>query len=186
MTKLYGTVMADPPWMERGGGKIVRGANRHYSLMKTEDICKLDVQSLMEPSSHLYLWVTNGFLPDGLKVMNAWGFRYVTCITWAKDRIGIGQYFRGQTEQLLFGVRKGSPPPKFKTDPVTGKRCQGSTLITSPRRKHSEKPPETRAIIEKVSHGPFLELFARQKVEGWDAWGDQVTSDVELKNREEL
>lgn len=181
--KLYGTILADPPWMERGGGKIVRGANKHYSLMKTDEICALDVQSLVEPSSHLYLWVTNGFLPDGLRVMDAWGFRYVTCLTWAKDRIGLGQYFRGQTEQLLFGVNKGNPPPPFKTD-SNGKRCQGSTLIVSPRRKHSEKPPEARAVIEKVSYGPFLELFAREKTTNWDVWGNEIKSDVELKQRD--
>lgn len=173
--KLYKTIYADPPWEERGGGKIVRGANRHYPLMKLDDILALPVSQLAEPNCHLYLWVTNGFLPSGFKVMEAWGFRYVTCITWAKDRFGIGQYFRGQTEQLLFGVRGMLP---YKVSEETGKRMQGTTLITAPRQEHSQKPEEARQMIEKVSYGPFLELFARHKAPGWDVWGNEVQSDV--------
>lgn len=171
----YGTILADPPWLERGGGKIKRGADRHYPLMHTKDICALPIQSLTLPDCHLYLWVTNNFLPDGLKVLAAWGFRYVTCITWAKDKIGLGQYFRGQTEQLLFGVR-GQPPYKI----ANGKRCQGTTLITAPRGSHSSKPEQARKMIELVSHGPYLELFAREQVAGWDVWGNEVQNSIEM------
>ena len=175
MPEKYKTVYADPPWMERGGGKIKRGADRHYPLMKTADIKALPVNELTDDNAHLYLWVTNNFLQDGLDVMKAWGFRYVTTITWAKDRIGLGQYYRGQTEQLLFGV-KGKVP--YKT--VDGKRQQGTTLITAPRGLHSTKPEEFRTMIEKVSYGPFVELFARRPAPGWAVWGNQVETKVAL------
>lgn len=170
----FKTILADPPWMERGGGKIKRGADKHYPLMRTEHIMDLRVNGLKiwdlaAEHAHLYLWVTNNFLHDGFDVMSAWGFRYVTCITWVKDRIGLGQYFRGQTEQLLFGVR-GKPGYKL----VNGKRQQGTTLIQAPRGAHSAKPEEAYRLIEKVSSGPFIELFARSKRPGWTSWGNEV------------
>jgi N6-adenosine-specific RNA methylase IME4 len=177
----YGTIYADPPWMERGGGKIKRGADRHYSLMKTKDIAALPVKELAADNAHLYLWVTNNFLKDGLEVMEAWGFRYVTMVTWAKDRIGLGQYFRGQTEHILFGVRGKVP---YKVD-ENGKRQQGRTLMNASRMEHSRKPEEFREMIEKVSYGPFLELFARRPAEGWHTWGNQVESDVTMNLNQE-
>lgn len=119
---------------------------------------------------HLYLWVTNNFLPDGLKVMEAWGFRYVTMITWLKDRAGLGQYFRGITESCLFGI-KGHPSYKIGAD---GKRCQGLTGFTAPRTIHSRKPEEMRRMIESVSYGPYCELFAREPHPRWDVWGNEV------------
>lgn len=174
--KQYATILADPPWPERGGGKIKRGADRHYPLMTVKEIAALPVAALALPDSHLYLWVTNNYLPDGLEVMRAWGFRYVTMITWAKDKLGLGQYFRGMTEHVLFGVR-GQPPYKLTTD---GNRCQGTTLITAPRGEHSAKPESLRTMIERVSYGPYVELFARQTYVGWDAWGNEVESTVAL------
>jgi N6-adenosine-specific RNA methylase IME4 len=172
----YGTILADPPWLERGGGKIKRGADRHYPLMHTKDICALPVATLAAPDAHLYLWVTNNFLPDGLQVMAAWEFRYVTMITWTKDRFGLGQYFRGMTEHCLFGVRG---KPGYRVD-ESGRRCQGVTLINAPRSQHSAKPWELRQMIERVSPGPYLELFARESAHGWDVWGNQVESTVEI------
>lgn len=176
----YATIYADPPWLERGGGVIKRGADRHYPLMKTAEILAMAemVQDMAAPNAHLYLWATNNFMPDALAVMKAWGFRYVTCITWAKPRIGLGQYFRGQTEHCLFGVR-GSLPYRTRED---GKRAQGTTLIDeldemagglfeAPVTEHSAKPAQMRRWIEAVSHGPRIELFARQPVAGWDVWG---------------
>lgn len=169
--KKYRTIYADPPWMESGGGKIKRGADRHYDLMKTKDIMALPVPNICEDSAHLYLWTTNNFLPDALKVMEAWGFTYKTIITWGKDKIGLGQYFRGQTEHCLFGVR-GNPPYKI----ADGRRQQGRTLILAPRREHSRKPDEMRQMIETVSYPPYIELFARGEApERWDAWGQEVT-----------
>lgn len=181
MTKLvsdkkYQIVYADPPWNEQGGGKIKRGADRHYPLMKTKEIIALNVKDIIDDNAHLYLWATNNFLPDAFEVMNAWGFKYKTMITWAKDRISLGQYYRGQTEHCLFGVR-GMIPYKILDD----KRQQGTTLITAPRRKHSQKPEEMRRLIEKVSDRPGfnkIELFARHRTLGWDVFGNQV--DVSL------
>ena len=170
---LYSTIYADPPWPERGGGKIKRGADRYYNLMSVKDIAAMPVKCIADDNSHLYLWATNNFLHDAMHVMESWGFRYITCITWAKDKIGLGQYFRGMTEQCLFGVR-GALPYKV----LDGKRQQGTTLITAPRGKHSQKPSEMRAIIERVSYPPFIELFARERVPGWDAYGNEVVSDI--------
>lgn len=170
----YGTILTDPPWPEYGGGKIKRGADRHYPLMTVKAIAALDVKSLSSPDSHLYMWVTNNYLSDGIDVMRAWGWRYVTCITWAKDKQGLGQYFRGMTEHCLFGVR-GKPGYRFTE---SGGRSQGRTLIVAPRREHSVKPKELYEMAERVSPGPRVELFARDEREGWDRWGLEVKSNV--------
>ena len=178
--KKYQIIYADPPWNETGGGKIKRGADKHYPLMKTRDIIALPVEEIAAQNAHLYLWTTNNFLPDALAVMKAWGFDYKTIITWVKDRIGLGQYFRGQTEHCLFGVR-GMLPYKI----VNGKRQQGTTVFHAPRTKHSAKPIEMRRLIEKVSdRNDFnkIELFARipkeiiedPTLKGWDAWGLEI------------
>jgi len=171
--KQYNTIYADPPWSETGGGKIRRGADRHYPLMKTQEIMDMAgfVRSISNENCHLYLWVTNNFLQDGFRVMEHWGFVYKTMVTWMKDRFGLGQYFRGITEHCLFGV-KGVLP--YKT--IGGKRQQGTTGFTAPRLKHSQKPEEMRQLIEKVSYSPYIELFARQETEGWDVWGNEVKS----------
>lgn len=173
--KQYSVIYADPPWKESGGGKIKRGADKHYPLMSTKSIIELPIQPLIDTNAHLYLWVTNNFLIAGLDVMKAWGFTYKTTITWAKDRIGLGQYFRGQTEHCLFGV-KGVIPYKV----FDGKRMQGKTLITAPRGNHSEKPEEMRRMIERVSNGPYLELFARKATPNWDIWGNEIIPDVTI------
>lgn len=177
----FNTIYADPPWMEHGGGKIKRGADRHYPLMKTAEIMALPINNITNENCHLYLWVTNNFLPDGLKVMATWGFRYVTTITWVKDRIGLGQYYRGITEHCLFGV-KGRIPYKV----INGKRQQGKTVIIAPKGQHSEKPEEMRQMIEKVSYSPYIELFARKESPGWHVWGNQVESNINLKGEDYL
>jgi N6-adenosine-specific RNA methylase IME4 len=165
----YKTIYADPPWWETGGGKIKRGADKHYPLMKTPDIATLPVVDLADPEgSHLYLWATNNHLKDAFAVMEAWGFRYVTMITWLKDgNPGLGQYYRGKTEHCLFGVR-GMVPYKV----IDGKRAQGVTGFIERRREHSRKPDEMRRMIERVSCAPRIELFARDRFDGWDAWGN--------------
>jgi N6-adenosine-specific RNA methylase IME4 len=165
----YKTIYADPPWPEYGGGKIKRGADRHYDLMSVEEIVRMPVELITAQNCHLYLWVTNNYFPAGLQVMKAWGFEYKTTITWAKDRIGLGQYFRGQTEHCLFGV-KGSLPYKIIDD----LRQQGTTLINAPRGEHSVKPEEMRTMIEKVSYAPMIELFARRPALNWDVWGNEA------------
>ena len=179
--KKYATIYADPPWQESGGGKIKRGADRHYSLMRTKEIAALPVQDICAENAHLYLWVTNNFLQDGLDVMKARGFRYVTKITWVKaDALPggmfrlqapvLGQYFRGRDEVCLFGV-KGRL--SYKTD-ENGKRMQGVSAFAAPRGAHSEKPEAMREMIERVSYAPRVELFARKRAPGWDAWGNEV------------
>jgi N6-adenosine-specific RNA methylase IME4 len=167
--KRYKTIYADPPWPERGGGKIKRGADRHYSLMSIKDIKALPVGLLAEENCHLYLWATNNHLKSAFEVMEAWGFTYKTMITWAKDRQGLGQYFRGMTEHCLFGV-KGVLP--YKTE--NGKRQQGKTVIIAPRGRHSQKPHEMRTMIETVSYSDRIELFAREQFCGWDSWGNEI------------
>ena len=159
-----------PPWNEKGGGKIKRGADKHYPLMPTKDIISLPVGKIADDNSHMYLWVTNNFLKDGLDCMEAWGFRYITMITWMKDRMGLGQYFRGVTEHCLFGVRGMVP---YQLD-EHGKRQQGKTGFIAPRQEHSVKPRQMREMIEKVSPGPRIELFSRQDIYGWDHLGNAL------------
>jgi N6-adenosine-specific RNA methylase IME4 len=175
----YRVIYADPPWPEYGGGKIKRGANRHYPLMRLPAILALADQLrefIADDGCHLYLWVTNTHLSNGLLVMDRWGFTYKTTITWVKDRFGLGQYFRGQTEHCLFGVR-GSLA--YRTMQA-GKRAQGNTALLSPRTRHSVKPSDMRQMIENVSHAPRLELFARCRAPGWDSWGNEVRNDIHL------
>lgn len=169
----FKTIYADPAWQERGGGKIKRGADRHYPLMSTADIKALGggVKMITAENAHLYLWTTNNFLPDALEVMAAWGFKYKTLITWGKDRIGLGQYFRGLTEHCLFGVR-GNLPYKI----LDGKRQQGRTLILAPKGRHSEKPELMRQMIETVSYPPYLEMYARKETPGWQVWGNEISA----------
>lgn len=172
--KKYRTILADPPWNERGAGKIKRGADRHYDLMTTKEIKELGgfVRKLTHPEGcHLYLWVTNNYLQDGFKVMDAWGFNYITIITWVKKRMGLGQYYRGLSEHCLFGRTDKILPYQSKD----GKRQQGKTAFIEPKGNHSEKPEKVRRWIEKVSHPPRIELFARERTTGWDVWGDEVS-----------
>lgn len=174
--KKYKTIYADPPWNESGGGKIKRGADRHYPLMTTKEIYELPVQKIADDNCHLYLWTTNNFLQDAFKVIEAWGFKYITCITWMKDKQGLGQYYRGLTEHCLF-ARKGILPYKI----IDGKRQQGLTGFYAPKKEHSKKPDIMRQMIERVSYSPRIELFARQKFPGWDCWGNEVSDDIEIQ-----
>ena len=145
--------------------------------MKVEQIAALPVSDLAERDAHLWLWVTNGLLPEGLRVMQSWGFRYVTNVCWGKTTgYGLGQYVRGAHELLLFGVRGRIP---YARD-LEGKRVQARSLIMAPRGRHSEKPEEARRLIELVSPGPYLELFSRKRVPGWAHWGNEVQNDLEL------
>ena len=169
----YRTVLIDPPWLERGGGKTYkRGADRHYPLMgkhrmlRTIILCE-HFASIAE-NSHMYLWVTNNFLADGLWLMGALHYRYVTNFCWAKKRIGLGQYFRGQHELCLFGTRGKKP-----TEPRTERKDLPS-LICAAKSTHSKKPEESYQLIENRSKGPYLELFARRKRDGWTVWGNEA------------
>lgn len=169
----YKTLYIDPPWKESGGGKIKRGADRHYSLMSLKEIASLPIKDLADPDGcHLYMWVTNNFLRRGLELLDDWGFEYVTIITWQKDRIGLGQYFRGITEHCIFATTKKRLPYKYELQlDGSTKRAQGLTGFYEPKTVHSRKPATMREMIERVSYGPRLELFARENFPGWDCWG---------------
>ena len=168
----FKTVMMDPPWYEKGGGKIQRGADRHYPLLKTPDIIKTIYQcehwNQVSDVAHLYMWVTNNFLVDGLQVMQALGFRYVTNFVWVKDKQGLGQYFRGQHELCLLGTR-GVGAAKLRTD-----NKSLASVLSAPRTKHSKKPPSSYVLIEQRSVGPYLEIFGREQRDGWTVWGNEV------------
>ena len=162
--KKYNVIYADPPWNEVGGGKIKRGADKHYLLMKTNEIKKLPVANIADETGWLFLWVTNNYLKDGLDVMDAWGFKYITNLVWAKNTIGLGYYFRGQHELCLFG-KKGQMKPNSRSE---------STLVNAKKTKHSKKPEEFYKKIEAVCSGKKIELFARNTRDGWDVWGNEV------------
>lgn len=162
----YRTLVVDPPWPERGGGG--RGAQEHYAVMGVADIAPLVTGSASwtpADDAHLYLWATNTHLPAAIAMVGELGFRYITCLTWAKDRIGLGQYFRGQTEHVLFGVR-GSLP--------VGPADRLPTLFHARRLEHSRKPDRFYEIVEQVSPEPRLEMFARRRRVGWDVWGNEA------------
>jgi len=167
---LYKCIAADPAWPERGAGQIKRGADRHYKVLDSphDVIAAIYHEPEFRPDpkgSHLWLWVTDNYLDDGLFVMRALGFRYVRQLVWYKEgRIGLGQYLRGQHEVALFGVR-GRLSALVKNQP---------SAFTAPRGRHSEKPERAYEIIEAVSPGPRLELFARTQRRGWTARGDQL------------
>ena len=176
------TIYADPPWQfQNRTGKVApehRRLNR-YATMTVADIKALPVCELAADRSHLYLWVPNALLPDGLDVMRAWGFEYKTNIVWEKvrhdgqpDGRGVGFYFRNVTEILLFGIRGTS------NRTLAPARSQVN-LIRTVKREHSRKPDEMVSLIEACSPGPYLEMFARGDRDGWAMWGNQAVADYE-------
>ena len=172
----YGTILADPPWQfQNRTGKMAPEHRRlsRYATMTLEDIMELPVAQLALPQSHLYLWVPNALIVEGLETMKRWGFTYKTMLVWYKTRKdggpdgrGVGFYFRNVTEVILFGVRGG-----LRTLPPGRRQVN---LIASQKREHSRKPDELYPLIEACSPGPFLEMFARHPRLGWDSWGNQV------------
>ena len=203
----YDCILMDPPWNEQGGGKSKRGADRHYPLVRTECMPELLIGSgtwCPARDAHLYMWVTNNYLKDGLWLMDVLGFDYVTNLVWVKisrteERVleaigmlegglpaesafahmlvsGIGQYFRGQHELLLFGTRKGVSGTVLRT----AQRDLG-TVFFGARGEHSAKPPVARRLIERRTADPTpgavtrrIEYFAREAAPGWDAWGNRL------------
>ena len=178
--KKYKTIYADPPWQfQNRTGKVAPEHKRlnRYPTMKLEDIMKLPVGDVADEKSHLYLWVPNALLPEGLQVMEAWGFEYKTNLIWEKTRKdgepdgrGVGFYFRNVTEILLFGI-KGE-----KNRTLDPGRSQVN-LIRAMKKEHSRKPEEFIDLIEKCSNAPYLEVFARGNRDSWDMWGNQATED---------
>lgn len=180
--KKYKTIYADPPWQfQNRTGKVAPEHKRltRYDTMTLDEIKQLPVSDVVDEKGHLYLWVPNALLPEGLEVMKAWGFEYKTNIIWEKvrkdgmpDGRGVGFYFRNVTEILLFGI-KGS-----KNRTLDPGRSQVN-LIRSIKREHSRKPDEFIPLIESCSSAPFLEIFARGARKNWDMWGNQATEDYE-------
>ncbi|MBK6920497.1 MAG: methyltransferase [Deltaproteobacteria bacterium] len=163
----FACIMIDPPWPERGGGKIKRGADRHYPLMRWQETLSVLLRAPVwtpAPSCHLWCWYTDNHLLAALKLVEALDFRYVRTMAWAKDRIGIGQYMRGQHEGCILAVRGAAMKPARAP----------SSLVVAKRRQHSRKPDEAIATIERVSPGPRLEMFARGPREGWTTWGNEA------------
>lgn len=181
----FKTILADPPWQfQNRTGKMAPEHRRlaRYPTMTLRDICDLPVQAIVADTAHLYLWVPNALLPEGLKVMENWGFSYKSNIIWYKirkdggpDRRGVGFYFRNVTEILLFGVRgKNARTEKLG-------RTQENILSTQ-KREHSRKPDEQYPLIEGCSPGPRLEMFARGPRLGWTVWGNQAEEYVPTWN----
>jgi N6-adenosine-specific RNA methylase IME4 len=173
----FGTLLADPPWQfQNRTGKVAPEHRRlsRYRTMSLADIAALPVAQVAAPVSHLYLWVPNALLPEGLAVMQAWGFTYKSNIVWHKvrkdggsDGRGVGFYFRNVTELLLFGVRGKNA----RTLPAGRRQVN---LLSTRKREHSRKPDEIYPIIEACSPGPRIELFARGARPGWCVWGNEA------------
>jgi N6-adenosine-specific RNA methylase IME4 len=173
----FKTIMADPPWrFQNSTGKVAPEHKRlnRYGTMSLAQIQALPVATLAEDTAHLYLWVPNALLPDGIAVMQAWGFTYKSNIVWHKirkdggsDGRGVGFYFRNVTELILFGVRG-------KNARTLAPGRSQVNMIETRKREHSRKPDEQYEIIEACSPGPFLELFGRGVRKGWATWGNQA------------
>ena len=175
MTGQYATILADPPWQfQNRTGKVAPEHRRllRYPTMEQREILELPVARLAAARSHLYRWVPNALLAEGLRVMEAWGFTYKSNLVWHKvrkdggsDGRGVGFYFRNVTELVLFGVRgsmRTLPPGRTQVN-----------LLATRKREHSRKPDEIYDIIEACSPGPYLELFARFPRPGWRQWGNE-------------
>jgi N6-adenosine-specific RNA methylase IME4 len=173
----FQTIYADPPWrFQNRTGKMAPEHRRlsRYSTMTLDDIFELPVATIAAEKSHLYLWVPNALLAEGLETMRRWGYVYKSNLVWYKirkdggpDRRGVGFYFRNVTELVLFGIR-GKNNRTLKAGRTM------PNIIGTRKRRHSQKPDEMWRVIEQCSPGPRLELFARHYRRGWHQWGDQV------------
>jgi N6-adenosine-specific RNA methylase IME4 len=172
----YGTILIDPPWrFTNRTGKVAPEHKRlrRYSTLTLAEIKDLPIPSLAGERSHLYLWVPNALLPEGLEVMKHWGFEYKTNLVWFKvrkdggpDGRGVGFYFRNVTEVILFGIKghiRTFRPGRTQTN-----------IITAMKNGHSRKPKELYSIVEACSPSPYIELFAREVRPGWHQWGDEL------------
>ena len=173
--KKYQIILADPPWRYEHPpiGSKGRAIENHYPTMLVEDIKKLPIKDLGEDNSVLFLWATAPKLKECIEVMTEWGYQYRTCAVWDKEMMGMGYWFRNQHEILLIGLRgKFSPPiPQLRDRSVYKEK----------RTKHSKKPQYFRDWINKCFPlNTKIELFAREKSEGFDAWGNEVVSDIDL------
>ncbi len=180
--QLFSTILADPPWrFINRTGKVAPEHRRlsRYETLSVDEIAALPVGDHLAETAHCYLWVPNALLPDGLAVLEAWGFTYKTNLIWHKirkdggsDGRGVGFYFRNVTEMVLFGVRGVNAR-------TLGPGRRQVNFMASRKREHSRKPDEQYDIIETCSWGPYLELFGRGSRPGWTVWGDQATNSYE-------
>ncbi len=166
----FATIVIDPPWDwgDEGDQDQLGRARPTYGTMSHAELLDLPVGDMADDDAHIYLWITNRSLPKGFSLLEKWGFRYVTTLTWCKPSIGMGNYFRGSTEQVLFGV-KGSQPLKRK---------DVGTWFQAPRgpNGHSSKPVEFYGLVESCSPGPYLEMFARSDRVDWTPWGAETNA----------
>ncbi len=166
----FATIVIDPPWDwgDEGDQDQLGRARPDYATMSLAQLLELPVSDLADEDCHIYLWITNRSLPKGFQLLERWGFRYITALTWVKPHFGMGNYFRGQTEHVLFGV-KGSQALKRK---------DAGTVFSAPRGPagHSSKPAEFFDLVESCSPGPCLEMFSRSHRDDWSAWGENANA----------
>ena len=185
--KKYKTIVIDPPWKYgvwgKNSGKGCRGdfSGRKdvivalpYSFMSLEEIEHIPLYELADSNCDCYLWVTQKYLPNGFGLLNHWGFKYCQTLTWCKTPRGLGQggLFVPTTEFILLG-RRGNMPKYRRIDSTWWN-------IKRPHNSHSTKPEFFQDLIESVSDAPRLEMFARRKRQGWDCWGNEIESDIEI------
>lgn len=160
----FGTIYADPPW-QYGNQATRASTDNHYSTMSVDDICEMPIAEHAADDAHLHLWTTNAFLFDAKRVMDAWGFEYRSVFVWVKPQMGIGNYWRVSHEFLLLGIRGSAKRFNERNHMSWGEFDRG---------RHSAKPEQIRSVIQRVSPGPFLELFGRKPVQGWTVFGNQI------------
>lgn len=168
--KTFSTIYADPPW-EYSNQATRASTSKHYKTMTLKEIAKLPIRKLTTKNAHLHLWTTNAFLFDCPYIMQAWGFEYKSIFVWVKPQMGIGNYWRVSHEFLLLGVR-GS---------LTFQSREQMSWRELRRGRHSQKPEEIADVIEKVSPGPYLELFGRRERKNWTVWGNEIPKQAFLK-----
>ena len=162
-TNHYGTIYADPPW-PYGNQATRAAASNHYPSMSIDEICRLPVVGRAKKRAHLWLWTTNSFLREAFTVIDAWGFAYKSTLVWVKPQLGLGNYVRGSHEFVLIGSRGN----------LAGRATDQRSWVEHDRIAHSRKPEVFRQIVEKISPGPYLELFSRSAADGWDTWGNGI------------
>jgi N6-adenosine-specific RNA methylase IME4 len=168
LTPPYSTIVADPPW-RFGSAATKADARKHYTTTSTDDLADLPVEALAASDAHLWCWAVNGMMEDAYRLVRAWGFRPITLVTWCKPGPGVGYYLRNNTEHAIFATRGKPLVPEDK--PL-------STWFQWPKGKHSAKPDPFLDIVEQVSPGPYVEMFARAPRLGWDSWGHGYESGV--------
>jgi N6-adenosine-specific RNA methylase IME4 len=164
----FGTIYADPPWRYQNQGTRASTGNHYAGDMSVEEICAMPIPELCAEKCHLHLWTTNAFVFECPKIFEAWGFEFKSSFVWVKPQMGIGNYWRNSHEIMLLAVKGGQ----------TALNKGQKSWIECSRGKHSAKPDAVRHSIEKLSPGPFLELFGRKKVEGWTVFGNQVVEEL--------